>query len=463
MFLESWIYDRPPVSLLHGPRGGGKSYLRAFAAHMEAIRYPNHDALILGGSLAQSRQVYKAIKEFQRMAPGIYQSVTATRAEFFNASSVEILPASPKSVHGPHVPTLILDEVDELDADRRNEAMGMNMALNGIPATLSMLSTWHKVGGPMTELIEQARAGKFPMWRFCVFEILERCPEERSGPALENCPACPIQPWCHDTPEPTPRAKRSNGHYSIDSFCQKVSVVSRRVLESDFLCMGPQAAGRWFTEWDGAGNVDPGAEYTPTLQVHLAVDVGATMAAVFFQVMKSYDPTTGMDRATVYVLADAVAEHARPEEFAADLRETARRMFQGRIDHFTMDLAGRADTAVGVHVVDLFAKGNLRNPNWWPRYPGSVADQLAVLDSLVKAADGRRALVVHPRCVATIQAFEGYRRKKRSGQWMDQPEDPQHPHEDIIDALRGGIACALPKGRDVAPPTTRKVTTHYVT
>jgi hypothetical protein len=30
---------------------------------------------------------------------------------------------------------------------------------------------------------------------------------------------------------------------------------------------------------------------------------------------------------------------------------------------------------------------------------------------------------------------------------MDYPADPQHPHEDLIDALRGGLKLALPVGR----------------
>jgi hypothetical protein len=85
-----------------------------------------------------------------------------------------------------------------------------------------------------------------------------------------------------------------------------------------------------------------------------------------------------------------------------------------------------------------------------------VADQLTLLESLVRAADERRSILIHPSCKATIQAFQNYRRAKRGGQWQDYPEDPQHPHEDLMDALRGGIAAALPRGRDAIPTGLRR-------
>ena len=57
-------------------------------------------------------------------------------------------------------------------------------------ASVSMTSTWHKVGGPMAGLIDEARGRRFPFHQFCIFEVLERCPAERSGPQLENLNSC---------------------------------------------------------------------------------------------------------------------------------------------------------------------------------------------------------------------------------------------------------------------------------
>ena len=41
-------------------------------------------------------------------------------------------------------------------------------------------------------------------------------------------------------------------------------------------------------------------------------------------------------------------------------------------------------------------------------------------------------------------------------QWMDYAEDPQHPHEDLIDPLAGGLKLEFPEGR--TPPRRRTCT-----
>ena len=46
-----------------------------------------------------------------------------------------------------------------------------------------------------------------------------------------------------------------------------------------------------------------------------------------------------------------------------------------------------------------------------------------------------------------IKAFQGYRRKQTNGVWLEDPLDPQHPHEDLMDALRGGLVSVYPRGR----------------
>ena len=191
-------------------------------------------------------------------------------------------------MRGPHVPSLKLDEVDEIDTDCREAAMGMCMNRRGISASVLMTSTWHKVGGPMAELMKRARDGDFPLYEFCIFEVLERCPDARSGRYLEKCPACPLMKWCHadrdQHPEGKPKAKRSNGHYAIDALIQKIRATSSKTFEADYLCLGPKREGLWFSAFDPAIHVSTRGDYDPFLPVHLAVDTGVVTGAVMFQV-----------------------------------------------------------------------------------------------------------------------------------------------------------------------------------
>jgi hypothetical protein len=60
-----------------------------------------------------------------------------------------------------------------------------------------------------------------------------------------------------------------------------------------------------------------------------------------------------------------------------------------------------------------------------------------------------------------VQAFQTYRRDQRGGEFLDAPLDPQHPAEDLMDALRGGIRDAMPEGRKT-PPNLRTVSARQI-
>jgi hypothetical protein len=441
-FFTDWLFDRPSLSLVLGARGAGKSFLSALATHLDSIYYNDHGTRVLGGSLAQSEQIYNGLAHFDKVRPGYAAKIHKTFAHYNNGSDVSILAASPTSVRGPHIPTLRLDEVDEIEPDIRESAMGMNMDRGGVRGMTAMTSTWHKIAGPMTELIERGEAGDFPVYRFCSFEVLETCPEERSGPNLEGCQTCPLKTWCHDegiAESGTPKAKRSRGHYTIDSLIQKSMAVSKRVFESDYLCKGPKADGVWFKGFNPSIHVHENAEYDPALPVHLAVDSGVFTGAVWFQINR-----TGPVGPTVNVFADYLAENLPVAHDAGAILRITEQRCEGRIDRPTTDPAGGARNATGVTVLSEYANNGLRLGRW----PiGPVADGLALIESLVEPAAGPPKILVHPRCRATINAFLSYTRAKRKGQWMDYPEDPQHPHEDVMDALRGGLYDAIPFNR----------------
>jgi hypothetical protein len=466
-FLTACVHRRDPLLLLLGPRGGGKSYLSALATHVDSIRRRLHGTCILGGSLAQSQQVYTALRDFDRVRPadGVFSSFTKTAAAYRTGSHVTILAASQTSVRGPHVPTLRLDEIDEIDPDIRESAMGMCMARDGVPASVTMTSTWHRLGGPMGGLIERARApgSGIAHHAFCVFEILERCPESRSGPPTggpdlyAHCPACPIRKWCHEHVDAAgrPRAKRSAGHYAIDSLIQKVRSVSARVFEADYLCRGPRADGIWFPQFDPATHVRESAEYDPALPVVLAVDSGVFTGAVWLQV-RQVGPAGiggGDPVPVVNVFADYLSEGLSADANARAVLEVGRQYCNGRVARIVTDPAGGARNPVGPTVLAEYERCGLRPLERWPLRP--VADGLALVESFVKSADGTIGLTVHPRCKHLVAAFAGYGRARRAGQWQDYPQDPMHPYEDLMDALRGGLVSLFPGGRRPANPQLR--------
>jgi hypothetical protein len=196
--------------------------------------------------------------------------------------------------------------------------------------------------------------------------------------------------------------------------------------------------GQWFNTFSDQ-HVSARAEYDPALPVRLAVDSGVHTGAVWFQVRESYEPV-------VTVFGDFYAFDQSAYSVAKDIIARSRELCGGRIDRGLTDPAGSARTAVGPSVLGEYERAGLRlNP--WPR--AGVADSLALLDSFISVEPP--GLLVHPRCTHLLTAFANYQRLKRGSQFLDIPVDPQHPHEDLIDPLRGGLQDRFPDGRRPAP------------
>jgi hypothetical protein len=444
-FVEAWCYDRPNMSLVCGPRGGGKSFLSAFATWWDSLVHARHGTNVLGGSLAQSQQVRDALDAFRNAGAGrSFAAFNATSCSFVTGSTVSILAASSTSVRGPHVPTVRLDEVDEIDPDLREAALGMCMARNGVRASVTMTSTHHRLNGPMAQLLERSKAGEFPSWTFCTFEVLERCPDERSGPNLEKCPECPIQKWCHEEGG-TPKAKRSDGHYAIDSLIQKAQATSLRTFEAEYLCRGVRADGIWFPKFNRATHVGEDAEYLPGLPVLVAIDCGTSRftGATFLQLVPKRDGTHKVQVFADYLGADLVSE-ANAEAIKAVAGERC----NGSIDAVRLDPASKQRTGIGPIVYSVYdAIFGRRLVAPWPLR--TIRDSIDLLASFVEPAAGGTDLRIHPRCQHTIDAMLAFRKAKVGGVFIDAPEREQHPVEDMIDALKGGLCDWFPRGRVV--------------
>ena len=448
-------------TLVLGSRGSGKSFGAAINLHLDCRFNVGHKARILGGSKDQSRQIYEAlsghIQDGHGTLGGDGESIVSLlkeSAEYRNGSEVAILAASATSVRGPHVPTLCLDEVDEIDPEIRQAAIGMKLGKQAKSQVISLAgvvrqtSTWHKPSGPMAKLIEQAKNPKeknrAKLYTYCVFEVLERCPEWRSGKHLEKCPECPIFRWCHEDrfndPSRPPKAKISDGHYPIDDLCDNVSLVSLRVFEADYLCKGPKADGIWFPQFDEAKHVSVDAEFNPSLPVHLAIDIGNRTGAVWFQVREVGD------QHLVTVFADFYSDNAPTVEgVARAILAVGNERCLGRRDRVSHDPAGNSKTAIGPSVIQEYERVGWKGMRAWPRT--TIVDSLALLESFVEDASGSPWLKIHPRCKHLIEAMQTYQRGGNAPQWSDLPKDPQHPAEDMIDALRGGLTDKFPNGR----------------
>jgi phage terminase large subunit-like protein len=236
--------------------------------------------------------------------------------------------------------------------------------------------------------------------------------------------------------------------------------------------------GAWFARFDPVKHMHQDAEYRPGFPVHLAIDCGVSLhvAAVWFQVRP-------LNPATRLATADRIEAVRTPDGFAVpqtavwripDLgpRRTIAVFGEWHGEGFYSEAAAKAirahgDTLPGAggfpDTVRLDPASSARSGlgpaaygefervfgasvlGRWPQH--RVADGLDQVEVLLDTG----CLIIHPRCQKLKAAFQNYARAQRAGEWMDFPKETQHPHEDLLDALRGGIRDRFPEGRVEQP------------
>jgi hypothetical protein len=185
------------------------------------------------------------------------------------------------------------------------------------------------------------------------------------------------------------------------------------------------------------------AEYDLSLPVHVSIDSGVFTGAIFFPVRHD-----GRDH-RITVFDDYLAEGLSAESAAMAIMAQLKARCGTPRRRISTDSSGGSRNPVGPTVIAEYERTGLRGDRGietWPKYPGSVTNGLQLIEALIRSGDGNVRLTIHPRCRRLISAFRSYARARRAGQWMDYPEDPQHPHEDLMDALRGGLAIEFPDG-----------------
>ena len=98
--------------------------------------------------------------------------------------SLEVLPCTLKSVNGPHVPLVVVDEIDTVSGEGLKAFKDISGMLDSRGDKLALrvgISTRKTRYGLMNQQIEDAEAGGRTVMRWTAFEFAERCPDDRSG------------------------------------------------------------------------------------------------------------------------------------------------------------------------------------------------------------------------------------------------------------------------------------------
>lgn len=169
-------FSRYPVIVCFASRGlGGKSYLLSLLSNTEAVTL-GADVNVLGGSGAQSKRVLEHMSNLWRYkdAPSYMLASDASAVtRLTNGAKIEALMASQASVRGPHPQKLRADEIDEMDIDILDAAMGQPMEKNGIKAQTVLSSTRQHTDGTMQAVLQRATEKGWGVYEWCYRENLE--------------------------------------------------------------------------------------------------------------------------------------------------------------------------------------------------------------------------------------------------------------------------------------------------
>lgn len=179
-FAEAYFGNAWNWVLWYGSRGTGKSYMLALLAMTKAALL-EINVTLLGGSMAQSNNIHEHVESlllYPNAPTHAISNQIKTELGMFAGNWIRPLPASQKTVRGPHPQMTLLDEIDEMERKIYDAAMGQAMAkpnARGIKVGEMVVasSTWQNPIGTFQSVKEEADSKGMPVRTWCWREVVE--------------------------------------------------------------------------------------------------------------------------------------------------------------------------------------------------------------------------------------------------------------------------------------------------
>lgn len=281
--LRDGFFERYSKTFWKGNRGGGKTDLIALLSHLDTFfrgRLTGHplETLVVGANAEQGKKAHLYYSGFWALPDFLpYAGPKSLLKETVclpDGSSFKTAVATITATNGPHVPRFYGDELELWDSDALQQALSIAQSDGYHRAAMRFTSTQKFATGLVQKWLDEMPAKGFKIYTWCIFEVLEPCPPERS------CSRCPLFQWPDHEGGPLcgGKAKFSTGYYQIDDFLDKVDSLDRTTLEAEWLCMRPSRKGLVFSrDWvENKHRVPMPIAYDPGLPLELTMDQGFT-------------------------------------------------------------------------------------------------------------------------------------------------------------------------------------------
>lgn len=436
-YFSDRYFERQLKTIAWACRSGGKSYLIGLECWMKAIYNPLWEANILAGSRDQAEKSYKATNDFWlateellSMASLLQEPPLISVTRFRNGAMYHISTASRKSARGPHQPALYLDEVDEIDVDVFNDAMMQPQSKGSYPASWALCSTMHRVGGLMSDWVDNASARGYKLYTWCILEVMEGCYDY-------SCSTCIIDKWCNGrmkqvmataeadqkTRHIFPENKKARlGYNTVEDVISKIQNAGVRVdttsgsyikpldIEADLFCRRPSRVGIVYSEFDD--NLHIVDDFTPpdNWPRYRSFDFGYTNPWVCLYITR--DPAT--DR--IYIYDEIYVRNKTTIQMMGLLTDSITYEFNTGDINAAGDIANLRDNGISILA-----------------YSSNITDGIKIIrHKLMKRPDGKPSLFVCRKCQNTILEISKLYRYPDDGL----SEAPIKENDHAMDALR---------------------------
>lgn len=410
-------YFEPAVDqVIWAPRGGGKTSLAAVATLLDLLHKPGCQVRILGGSLEQSLRMWDhLLPHLEQIGDGAIENPRSTsrKVKLSNTSAAAVLTQSQRSVRGLRVQKIRCDEVELFDPpvwEAAQLATRSAADANGVMVrgTIEALSTLRRPFGLMQTVIDDAYSSGRKVVRWCLLDVLEKCPAER------ECATCPLWDDCRGVAK-----ERCEGFFKIDDAVAMKARVSPDIWASEMLCRRPSVRGLVFAAFEPAVHVTDAPPFALDSSVEwwLAMDFGFSAPFVCLWIAKRGEH--------IYIIDEYLQDQLTLDAHLATVKDrpwpAARRI--------ACDPAGngRNDQTARSNVDLLRAAGYAVKTR-----PSQIVDGIELVRAALKSAAGQVRLHVHPRCAKLIRALQSYHYVGPRSELPDKDGTHDHP----IDALR---------------------------
>ncbi len=366
-------------------RGGGKTELAAVATLLDCLFKPNCQVRILGGSGQQAGRMYEYLLGFLNggFASSLAGPSLKSKSRFVNNSAVEVLTQSTTSVRGQHIHKLRCDEVELFDEDVFAAAKFTTQSSDSLVAAMELISTMHRPYGLMEKIVSSAPKLGIPVFKWCVWEVIERCIDR-------SCGRCPLADDCQG------RAKNAAGYLKIDDLLTFMDRSSRAGFEAEMLCRKPNLENVVFEKFDPAIHIEP-IDYDPSLPLYRALDFGFVNPFVCLWIQVDGD-------GIIRVIDEYVRTRATIDVHAEQVRERTLCSEQAVAATFCDPAGAGVNDVTGTSVVR-----ELRGLGIAVRYRrSSILEGIELIRRAICAGDGKSTLVISPGCQRLIEALRCY-------------------------------------------------------